>query len=355
MKRFPTEYLKNLGRRLFLACGASEHEAGIVSNELVENSLMGVDTHGVILFSQYIYEVLDGIIRPGAQMKIIKETPNTMVVDCGFNFGLVSAYHMVEMVMHKAKAAQIACIVSQRTHHVGRLAAHVQKLAQNGLIGLGYVTACTQYASPGLVAPWGGREARLGTNPLAYAVPTSTEPVVFDMSTAMIPQGRVRSYIRKGEPLPDKGYIQDAEGKPTTDPNDLYGPPRGSILPFGYKQGHKGFGLALMTEILAGVLAGEAVSKEDVRDHYSNQLCLIALNPEAFCGTKVFLRLMEDLSEYITSTPPAPSFQEVIMPGTLEYKTREKRLIDGIPIDDEGWKNIKRAALKVGVRIGEQS
>jgi uncharacterized oxidoreductase len=162
----------------------------------------------------------------------------------------------------------------------------------------------------------------------------------------------VRACIRKGETLPE-GYIQDGEGRPTTDPKALYGPPPGSILPFGFGLGHKGYGLALLTEIMADALAGRAVDPKDVDDRYSNQLCLLAMDPESFCGREEFYDLMDRLTVYITSSPPAPGFGEVVLPGTLERRTREKRLREGVPIDEEGWANMRKAAASMGVEIGE--
>ncbi|MBN2551890.1 MAG: Ldh family oxidoreductase [Spirochaetales bacterium] len=350
MKTVSVERLRSICSRVFAACGAAAGEVEILTDELIESSLLGIDTHGVVLLSQYVYEVLDRTIRPGAPFTILRETPSTAVVDCGFDFGLVSARRIADLVIRKAGSAHIACVVSQRTHHVSRLGSHVQKLADSGFIGLGYVAASTQYGHRPIVAPWGGREGRFSTNPLAYAVPTRDLPIVFDMSTAMTSQGRVRAAIRRSETLPE-GYIQDGEGRPTTDPNDLYGSPPGSILPFGFALGHKGYGLALLTEIMAGTLAGRAVDPEDLQDHYSNQLCLIAMDPESFCGREEFYDLAAELSVYLSATPPAPGFEEVVLPGTLERRTRARRLVEGIPIDEEGWNNMKKAASRVGIDI----
>jgi LDH2 family malate/lactate/ureidoglycolate dehydrogenase len=118
--------------------------------------------------------------------------------------------------------------------------------------------------------------------------------------------------------------------------------------------GHKGYGLALLTEIMAGTLAGRAVEPRDLADHYSNQLCLIAIDPESFCGREEFYDLAAELSSYLTSTPPAPGFQEVLLPGALEKRTRERRLKQGIPVDEEGWRNMKKAAASVGIDIDEE-
>jgi uncharacterized oxidoreductase len=163
----------------------------------------------------------------------------------------------------------------------------------------------------------------------------------------MIAEGKIRVLMYEGKPLPP-GSIQDAEGNPTTDPKAFYGPPRGTIRPFGSELGYKGFGLGLLVEILSGILAGMASTV----DHpYINGLCLIAIDPAAFCGVARFKELMDDLSAYIATTPPAPGHREVIMPGTLDFRMREKRLAEGIPLADETWRLIVETAARVGVTL----
>jgi len=341
---FSTDRLREVGINLFTACGAPPEEAEIVAEELVEASLMGLDSHGVMRYIWYTEQVLEGRIKPGAPIRVIRETATTAVVDCGFNFGPVSARRMVEIVAAKAKAADVACAVSRNCHHVGRLGSYVQALAEQDLIGFGTANSAKHGH---WVVPWGGREGRLATNPLAYAVPTETQPVVLDMSTSMIAEGKIRLLMHKGEQLP-AGSIQDAEGNPTTDPNAFYGPPRGTILPFGGPLGYKGFGLGLLVEILGGILSGVDSTVEQPN---INGLCLIAINPEPFCGLSHFRRLMTKLSDYMTSTPPAPGYTEVLMPGALDFRTRRQRLADGVPVAEETWRQIVETARKVGVEI----
>lgn len=344
MKTFSADYLRRVGRDIFTACGAPTDEAGIVADELVEASLMGLDSHGVMRCVQYTEEVLKGKIKPGAPVRIIKETANTAVVDCGYNFGPVSAWRMADIVCGKAKERDVACVVSRNSHHIGRLGAYVQRVAEQNLFCLATANSSRHGH---WVTPWGGREGRLATNPLAYAVPVNGKPLVFDMSTSMIAEGKIRVLMCKGKFVP-AGCIQDADGNPATDPKAFYGPPHGTILPFGSELGYKGFGLGLLVEILSGIMAGMASSADYP---YINGLCLIAINPEAFCGTHFFKELMADLCRYITATPPAPGHKEVLMPGTLDFRMREKRLADGIPLPEETWKLIVNTAEKVGVII----
>jgi uncharacterized oxidoreductase len=341
MRTLSADDLRRIGIELFTACGAPADEAAIVAEELVEASLMGLDSHGVMRYVWYVEEALGGKIKPGAPVRIVQETPSTAIVDGGFNFGPVSARRMVEIVCEKAEQVDLACVVSQNSHHVGRLGAYVQKVAERGLFGL----ATANSSKHGhYVVPWGGREGRLATNPLAYAAPTRGRPVVMDMSTSMIPEGKIRHLMHQGKPVPP-GCIQDAEGNPTIDPHRFYGPPHGTIMPFGSELGYKGFGLGLLVEILSGLLAGMSTP---VDYPYVNGLWIMAVNPVAFCGTERFAGLMEELSAYMTTTPPAPGYQEVVMPGTLEFRTREQRLAEGIPVAEETWQQIVAVAERLG-------
>lgn len=347
MNIFSGDYLKNLGTDIFCACGAPRDEARIVANELVEANLMGLDSHGVVRYIWYVEEVLNGHIKPGAPVEILKETPTTAVVDCGFNFGPVGANRMVDIACQKAKKCHVSCVVSWRNHHVGRLGAYVQKIAEYGMFA--FATA-TSPKSGHYVSPWGGKEGRLATNPLAYAVPTSGYPVVLDMSTSMISEGQIRILMHEDKPIP-AGCVLDADGNPTTDPKAFYGPPRGTILSLGGTMGYKGFGLSLLVEILGSTLVGETISEEY---NYMNGLCLIVIDPGAFCGIDRFTELMDQVCEYTTTVSTAPGFDEVVMPGALDFRTREVRKVHGIPLDDHTWELITNAAQKVGVGVKEQ-
>jgi uncharacterized oxidoreductase len=336
--------MRQVGIDLLAACGASREEAGIVADELVEASLMGLDSHGVMRYIQYAEDALSGKIKPGAPIRIVKETDTTAIVDAGLAFGPVSATRMVEIACDKAERHNVSCVVSQNGQHVGRLGTYVTKCAQRGFVALATVNSSKHGH---WVVPWGGREGRLATNPLAFAAPTAGRPIVLDMSTAMIAEGKIRVLRQAGKPVPE-GCILAADGTPTTDPAVFYGPPHGSILPFGSQNGYKGFGLSLMVEILGGLLAGMATSQ----DHpYINGLCITAINPQAFCGRERFVELTEDLKAYMLNTPPAPGHERVVMPGQLDDEMHERRLRDGIPVAENTWEAIVAVARKVSVTL----
>ncbi len=349
MRIFSAEYLRQVGVQIFEACGAPPDEARIVADNLVEASLMGLESHGVTRYIHYVDHVLIGKIKPGAPVRVVKETPTTAIVDCGFNFGMVGAKFMAELACEKAARANVACVTSQNSHHVSRLGSYVQIVAARDLIGLAFANSSRHGH---FVVPFGGREGRLATNPIAYGIPTrSGPPIILDMATSMISEGTIRVLLHTGKPIPP-GRVQDAAGNPITDPNAFYGPPRGAILPFGGPDlGYKGFGLSLLVEILAGVLAGNS-TPEDLP--YINGLCILAINPEAFCGLARFKDLIAELSEYIKTTPPAPGYKEVVMPGELDFRNRQRRLAEGIPLADQTWELIKEAAQKVGLTLADE-
>ena len=347
MKTLTAGQWRDLGTRLFAAAGAPEQDAAIVASELVDASLMGLDSHGITRFIHYMDEIRIGRLKPGAPITIVRETPTTAIVDCGLNFGPVSAIRMVDIVCAKAEKYHLALAISRHCHHVSRLGAYVQKIAERGLFSFGTANSSKHGH---FVVPWGGRDGRLATNPLAYAVPSADgHPVVLDMSTAMIAEGKIRVLLHQGKPMPP-GCVLDGEGRPTTDPKAFYGPPRGTILPFGGELGYKGFGLSLLVELLSSTLEGEAVTDEFT---YMNGLALLAINPDAFCGKARFAELVRELSQYVTSSRPAEGGREVVMPGEYDFRTKEKRLREGISVADETWRLIVEAGAGVGLKIEE--
>jgi uncharacterized oxidoreductase len=242
----------------------------------------------------------------------------------------------------------MACVVSRNCGHVGRLGSYPQQLAAQGLFGLAVVTNPKRGH---WVLPFGGTDKRLGTNPIAYAAPTTNpdEPIMLDMSTCVLPEGKIRTLLQQGKQAPP-GVLVDSANNPTTDPSKLYGPPRGALLPLGGEMfGYKGFGLGLLVEILGGLLGGYAASQ----DHYPhvNGMCLMAINPDAFCGRERFAALVDDMRAYVTSSPPPQGGRGVIMPGAPEFATRRKRLAEGLPIADETWRLLTAAGQKVGVTM----
>jgi uncharacterized oxidoreductase len=342
----PQQRLTRIGTALFEAVGAPVHEAALTAADLVTNSLMGHDSHGVMRIPEYLDLVKKKTIVPGSPISVERTSATTAVIDCGQNFGPVGAHRAMATAMDIAAERRIACAITRRCNHVARLGAYVQAAAERNFIAL---ATCNSPVHGHFVLPWGGREPRLATNPLAYAVPTGGDPIVADFSTSVVPEGKVRVYRNEGKQLPP-GWAVDASGRPTTDPAAFYGPPRGSLLPLGGPAGHKGFALGLLVELLGSALAGLGPTDPNVG---GNGVCFQVIDPAAFVPIDRFKKLVDETVAYMKSSPPAQGFEEVLVPGEWEFRTRRRRLEEGVPVDDASWRAIQDHALELKVDCGE--
>lgn len=328
--------------QVFEAAGACPAEAAIVAEHLVTASVMGYDTHGVMRIPQYVEDIGKGVIKPGATMRVDSETGATAAVDCGWNFGQVGGRYAIDVAMAKAREFKTATVVARHCNHAGRLGTYTARAAEQGFIAIAF---CNSPIHGHFVAPWGGREGRLATNPISFAVPTGNDrPIVADFSTAEASEGAIRLHRNQGLPLPG-AWITNARGEPTNDPNEFYGPPRGAILPFGGKRGYRGFALAMLVEVIGGLLGGSPISKQQP----GNGLGFIVIDPSAFLPNEEFALMVAELGDYIKSSETSAGFDGVFLPGELDLRTRQQRLRDGIPVDPNTWSQIVSAAASLGV------
>jgi uncharacterized oxidoreductase len=220
--------------------------------------------------------------------------------------------------------------------------------ARRGMIAM--ITADSG-RSPKHVAPFGGAKARLGTNPICFAVPSDLDgPLFFDMATSAAAAGKVMLAAARGEQVP-QGWIIDADGRPTTDPTQLK--KGGALLPLGGTEGYKGYGLAAMVEIFCGLLTGLGFGVEPSGRH--NDGCFMAVfKVSAFRDLAVFEREVREFADYLKATPPAEGFTEVLYPGEIEHRREIQRRADGIPVEDATWAALRSLAVDYGVaeRLG---
>jgi len=201
------------------------------------------------------------------------------------------------------------------------------------------------------VAPPGGLEPRLGTNPLCAAVPTSTDPVVLDFGTSVAAEGKVRVYyINDKAPVPE-GWLQDSQGRPTTDPSVLYEPPLGTILPMGGSQAYKGFGLGLVLDMLTGGLSGGSTCHPGAPPPRGNNVLFLALDAAQFAGLDTLIRQTECVADYVRNTPRAPGVEAILLPGDPERRTLAHRSAHGIPLEEAHWVRLAALAQRLGVPL----
>jgi uncharacterized oxidoreductase len=347
VKRFSPEFLQTLGTKVFTACGAAHDHAAIVAEHLVASNLMGVDSHGVVRIPLYVGRIRAGEIDLGGAVSVVSEQGATAVVDCGFNFGQLGGLRALEVAVAKAREHKVACVVTKRCRHIGRLGHYTHMAAEEGMFAQVFVTGAK---SGHFVVPYGGSQGRLPPAPVSWAVPGPDHPIVADMAMSTASLGKIMVYRNRGEPLP-KGWIVDAAGNPSTDPNELFKSPPGHILPFGGNVGYKSYAFLLLAEILAGRLAGTGIL-DDV-PLGTNGVCFIVVDISAFLPLQRFKTLVAEMIDYIKSSPPAPGFDEVVLPGELDFRTCLERKAQGIPIEPVTWQQIKDTAEELGVSVTE--
>ena len=276
MPTFPAERLQNIAAQLLQGAGASEEEAAIVSRHSIGANLAGHDSHGIIQIPTYIDRIKRGHIVPGAQFEVVRETPTTTVVDGHWGFGYVVSDRVMQMTIEKAEKNSVAAATVFRQSHVGRVADYPIMAAKAGMIGM--MTADSGRSSKGVV-PFGGREARLGTNPICISMPSNLEGTMFiDMATSAVAAGKLAVAVARGTSIPE-GWIIDKDGNPTTDPGDLR--KGGAVLPLGGPEGHKGYGLGVMVEIFSGILTGLGFGHDPSGRHNDGSF-MAAFKVEAF-------------------------------------------------------------------------
>jgi len=330
-------------KTMLVASGASEEEATIVSQHSVGANLVGHDSHGVIQIPVYIDRVKQGHIVPGAPFEIVKETGCTTVIDGNWGFGYVVSERAMHMTIEKALENGVAATTVYQQSHVGRVADYPIMAAEKGLIGM--MTADSGRA-PKAVVPFGGREARLGTNPFCMAIPSNLEaPFVLDMATSAAAAGKIKVATVKGEQVPS-GWLIDSEGRPSTDPRVLR--QGGALLPLGGAEGFKGYGLSAMVEVLSGILTGLGFGV-DPKGIHNDGCFLAAFSVDAFRDLEVFKKDVTDFANYLSSTPPAEGYDRVFYPGELEHMRTQDRLANGGEIDDGTWAELEKTAREYGV------
>jgi LDH2 family malate/lactate/ureidoglycolate dehydrogenase len=323
---------------LLVASGARQSGAEIVAQHLVESDLADVHSHGLLRIPQYLDEIARGEIEPAAEPTRERGAGAIVRIRGNRCFGQLAGAVAVEEARVAAVEQGVAVVTVRDTGHAGRIGTYVESLARSGILALAF---CSGPRSGHRVAPFGGVEGRLATNPIAYAFPTGVDPIVADFSTSAVPEGVARRLHGLGRPLP-AGAVQTADGIASEDPGVLYAQPRGTILPLGGPAfGHKGFALGLLVEVMATLFAGDETADSD---RFGNNLAIVAIAvDEAFVGRA------DRLAAYICSTRPADPRRPVLMPGDPERAATKRA--DGVQVDASTWSAIVALAKERGVEV----
>jgi uncharacterized oxidoreductase len=341
--------LTQFATELLAAVGVARDEADVVATSLVGSNLRGHDSHGVMRLPQYIGFIEQGQYRHGVDLKVEHETSAAVVCDGQWGLGQVQAHRLLDLLIPKAREAGVAVATARDCGHIGRLGEYAERAAALGLLLLATVN---NGGAVQRVAPPGGLEPRLSTNPFCAGVPTTDPdgPIVVDFGTSVVAEGKVRDYFISKRPIPE-GWLLDHLGQPTTDPSVLYEPPQGTILPLGGEQSYKGFGLGLILDIWAGGLSGGGCSQTSQRGVPGNNVFFLALDPARLAGRDVLMGQAADLASWIRSTPRAPGVVDILLPGDPERRILARRTASGIPLDDSHGARLVDLARRLGVRV----
>lgn len=333
---------------IFEAAGSSPDEANKVATRLVDANLTGHDSHGVIRIPQYVEHVGNGTLKPNQSAEVVSEVGAVTMLDGHFGYGQVVGEQAIDSAIAKARTLGIGMTTLRNAGHLGRIGDWAARAADAGMVSINFVNAIGHQL---IVVPHGGAEGRGSTNPIAIGVPLQgEEPVILDFATSAVAEGKVRVARNKGTFLsPD--CLLDADGKPTINPGDLYADPAGALLPFGAAvTGHKGGGLWMMADLLAGGLSAGGCSRTpDTPPRLCSNMLSIAIDPAAFANQPAFVAEVTRYADFVRSAKPRDPDTPVMLPGEPERKARAERLADGITVDPETWSQIASAGVSVGI------
>ena len=346
MPQIQPDVLVQFAQAMLQSLGGPAEEASLVAHLLVEADLTGHDSHGVMQIAGYLNAHAEGLIAPGAHFTRERETAATALVNGHWGFGHRLAHEAIMLAIDKAQRCGISAVGAYQCYHVGHLGAYARLVAEAGMVG---IIAVNDGGGGQRVAPYGGLAGRLSTNPLAIGLPTGTaSPFILDMSTSVVAEGQVRIKRLRGEPMP-LGWMIDAWGQATTDPEDFFRM-TGSLLPLGGGAGQKGYGLGLAVDILAGIL-GRAGRSRAQMPPYNNGLFSLVVDIGRFLPLEEFTAEVCKFIAYIKSCPPAAGVDEIVYPGERAALTRRHRRRHGIAIDPETWRRLQAIAQERGIQV----
>ncbi len=354
---FRFEELRDFVHRVWIKSGFSEDHAALATNNLLEADLRGIDSHGVARLQGYLNLIEVGRINPNPQFNLEAEALATATLDADAAVGLVSGSFATDIAIEKAKKCGLGMVVVNHSNHFGIAYSHLKKALAEGFIGISFTNASA------FVAPAGGKERMLGTNPMCYAFPSPDgRHVVVDLATSAAANGKLEIAERKGKSIP-KGWVMDADGNPSTDPSILK--KGGMMIPLGSFEElgvHKGFGLSAVVDLFSGVLSGAnfgpwvppfpafaPLPSETVGKGIGH--CFWIINPEAFrTRTSYDQAILTWIHRFKTSVPAVETIP-VIIPGEPEMEHYSERMEKGIPLNPMVLEQLKKISEKLEIPL----
>jgi LDH2 family malate/lactate/ureidoglycolate dehydrogenase len=340
----PVAVLREFSIQSFHRSGLSQEHAEWISDTLIQSELRGIASHGIVRLPFYCRRLLEKGSNPHPKITVVSEKPSMMLIDGDNGLGQIVSIMAMERVIERARNQGVCFAGVRNSCHFGMTAYYPMMALRSDMIGMAGCNTST------VMAPWGGGKSAIGNNPLAITVPTNKPyPLVLDMAMSVVAGGKIRLEAVKGTKIP-LGWILDEQGRPTDNPADMF--PNGTLLPMGYK----GFGLAIMIEILSGVLTRAAILKEIPLwfDKVSAPVNLghffMAFDIGTFLDPKAFKDRVGLMIDELKSSPPMEGSSGILMPGEMEYMKEQDCLKSGIPVSPEVVKTLDVFAKGIGMK-----
>jgi LDH2 family malate/lactate/ureidoglycolate dehydrogenase len=355
VKVFPIEVLRDFSTRIFVYFRVPKADAAQAADVLASADLRGIDSHGVARLTSYVELLSEGLINPTPKIKILRSTPSTATIDGDNGLGLVVGPQANKIAMDMAEKAGSGWVSICNTNHFGIAGYYVLQALKRDMIGWAMTN------STKLVTPLWGAERMLGTNPIAIAFPGKDEPaIVIDMATCAAAYGKIEMARRRGQPIP-QGWGIDNQGRGTTNPDDIVA--GGALLPLGSDRergGHKGYGLAIMVDVLCGALGGAnwgpftppfALRQEIPARSVGKGIGHFfgAMRIDGFIEADEFKRQIDDFVRTFRATKPAPGTNGPLIPGDPEREAEKVRSKEGVPLIMPVVEELRAISKKIGI------
>jgi len=338
------ERLRHFVAAVFAKAGVPDVEAALIAESLTEADLTGVESHGVSRVPIYLKRIELGVVNAVARLEVIADLPGALVLDGCNSMGIVTGVRAMDLAIKKAETSGSVFVTVRNSNHFGVAAFFTQRALASDMIGYAASNA------PSTMAPWGGIKPYFGTNPFSLAIPSGSElPIIMDMATSVVAQGKIIMAGKEGKPIPF-GWAITKEGDPTDDPKAAL---EGTVLPFG---GAKGYSVSLMLDVLSGVLSGAAFGPylfnmwNDFKNPQNVGHYFTVLDVKKFLPLDEFKQKVDTMIRDIKTSPRAKGVEEIFLPGEMEYRKREKRLVNGIPLGPKTFSDL----LEIGARMNLQ-
>ena len=332
------EPLSKFTKELFVRIGMPPEDAEVETGALIWANLRGVDSHGVLRIPSYVENVDKGVMNPRPNIKMVKETPATLLIDADRAFGPVVTIYAMNLVIEKAKKIGIGWGLIRNLTHQGAMGYYSQMAAKKDMVGITFV--CD---SPNM-APYGARVAGMHNSPIAISIPAKRHrPLILDMATSVVARGKILLAIDKGVPIPE-GWALGKDGKPTTDPRKY-----ACLLPVG---GFKGSGLALMFECLSSVMMDNPLLEPALLGKEVGENSVVAaIDISTFTDVEGYKEHIDNLIDGLKALPKAEGFTEILVPGEPEERTFDDRSRNGIPLPEGTIRNLRSIAERFGIKV----